>query len=181
MRDVLVELVPARVWDRFQKKQAEIVPGWFFRPYGIHGHAHTKRVLLLLLILADIVGLDEPDTIILETVALYHDIGRDHDGVDPGHGGLSYAKAVKDRLLPGTGPQDQALVRFIMENHCVDDAKASRRVARYGIKDKAKALRLFNIFKDADGLDRVRINDLDVNQLRTAAAKGLAGLAQELL
>jgi hypothetical protein len=40
---------------------------------------------------------------------------------------------------------------------------------------------LYKIFKDADGLDRLRLNDLDVKQLRTLSAQKLLLVAQDLL
>ena len=43
-------------------------------------------------------------------------------------------------------------------------------------------LKLFDIFKDADALDRVRlgIRDLDINQLRTPEAKSMTMVAEIL-
>ena len=51
----------------------------------------------------------------------------------------------------------------------------------YGGSDPEHLFKLYLVFKDADGLDRIRINDLDVKQLRTLSAHKLLLVARELL
>ena len=48
-------------------------------------------------------------------------------------------------------------------------------------KDRLRAEHLFNVCKDMDGLDRVRLNDLDYRVLRTEFAKRLPLIAGGLL
>ena len=49
-------------------------------------------------------------------------------------------------------------------------------------KNRSRATKLFNIFKDADGLERIRLDgalkELDLNQLRTEKAKTLSLVAR---
>ena len=53
-------------------------------------------------------------------------------------------------------------------------------VRDYGIEQPNWAKELLMFFKDADGLDSVRINDLNPAMLRLATSKGLVTLAGEL-
>ncbi len=156
-------------------------PEHFRNPFGIHGTGHTKRVLFLCLVLAHINGLAGKDLELLCKVSLYHDIGRTHDGVDSLHGTKSYQKVKELGLLSEGDAQDQQLVQFIFENHCVDDKKAKNNLARHGELDQERSWFLLSLFKDADGLDRVRLRDLDPRQLRTPKAKELILLAEQLL
>lgn len=154
---------------------------YFHRPNGIHGLNHTRRVLLLLLILA----YHEHGTAALPAwlllAALYHDIGRRNDNYDPSHGMASYEKAASLNLLLQEDEPYREMVRFVIENHCLDDDQAEARLKGYQIRNPEKCLDLFWLFKDADALDRIRINDLDVNHLRTEAAHELLWVARDLL
>ena len=150
----------------------------FMFPYGIHGMAHTKRVLMLVLCLGLKLEIGREDLLLLSLCALIHDIGRIDDSVDPEHGQASFAKAAP--ILEKTG-YDMELMRYIIENHCVDDKKGHANVQNYDLSDQVKAWRLLNIFKDADGLDRLRINALDPGCLRHDEARGLIRVARELL
>lgn len=58
------------------------MPDYFHRTQGIHGIHHTRRVLFLVELLAAHENLDEPERDILFIAAVYHDIGRIHDGKD---------------------------------------------------------------------------------------------------
>lgn len=163
-------------------KYADLLKGeYFLNPGGIHGLGHTKRVLLLNLILAFQLKLEDKDIHILSMAALYHDIGRTNDGVDPRHGLESYRKAEKAGLIRCDTTEDTEVMRFIIENHCLRDDTARRMLGNYNTGNTRDTLKLFNIFKDADGLDRVRLRDLDINQLRTDQAKSLVLVAEQLL
>lgn len=67
------------------------------------------------------------------------------------------------------------LVEFIIEYHCRPDEEGYQAIqnTRELSKRRTKSRQLFDIFKDADALDRVRfgLQDLDINQLRTPEAK----------
>lgn len=153
---------------------------YFHNPYGIHGLSHTHRVLLLSLILSYMENISGNDRKLLCLAALYHDIGRSNDNFDPQHGRESYKKAVSQHLI-ALKSQEQEIVRFIIENHCINDHQALSLISRYNVKDTERLLILYKLFKDADGLDRIRINDLDISKLRTPSAPKLLLVARELL
>jgi len=158
-----------------------VKPEHFRNPSGIHGTGHTKRVLFLCLVLAHMNRLGSRELELLCQVCLYHDIGRTHDGTDSSHGARSYRKARDLDLLSLDNPQDRQLAEFIFENHCVDDKKAQDILAVRHELDRDRSWFLFSLFKDADGLDRVRLRDLDPKQLRTPKARELILLAEQLL
>ncbi|MBC7074703.1 MAG: HD domain-containing protein [Syntrophomonadaceae bacterium] len=166
--------------DLYYRYASKLKEEFFFRPKGTHGLKHTKRVLFLTLVLAGKENLDERSTKILGEAALYHDIGRTDDNLDFQHGFKSYQKASEGGLLDFNHKEDQEIVKFIIENHCIDDKIARSNLDKYNLASKNEAWKLFNIFKDADALDRIRINDLDVRQLRTNSAADLLLVARQL-
>jgi hypothetical protein len=112
--------------------------------------------------------------------AIYHDIGRLTDGYDPDHGMASYDKVLEEKLTVADNPQDAEMLRFIVQNHAIPDQSAYKKLGRYDIDDVDRTWRLYDAFKDADGLDRVRINDLNPEYLRTPSAHRLLMLAHQL-
>ena len=67
-----------------------------------------------------------------------------------------------------------------MVNHCLDDNMAET-LDEYFIDNRERAVRLLKLFKDSDGLDRVRINDLNVKYLRYPVSRELVSFAEYLL
>ncbi|HWP96857.1 MAG TPA: HD domain-containing protein [Syntrophomonadaceae bacterium] len=168
------------LWELYQSYAARLHREYFYKPGGIHGLAHTKDVLFLSLLLGDLLGRGLEDMDLLAQAALFHDIGRDNDNYDPQHGRESYRKTMQYSLLQLAG-ENLKTARFIIENHCIDDQEALGHLPSYQISNQKRALQLFNIFKDADGLDRVRIMDLDIRHLRNQAALSLLLAARQLL
>lgn len=153
---------------------------YFHRPFGIHGLAHTKRVLMHCLILSHLEHISPADTDLLCNAAIYHDIGRTNDNYDPQHGRESYKKLLALHLSPYEDLDSSETLRFLMENHCVADQEAVELLPGYKVQDPSRVLDLYHFFKDADGLDRIRIMDLDVKQLRSASALRLLLVARQL-
>ena len=163
--------------------KTKIKPSWFKNAEGIHGVLHTKRVLLLSLILSDLEKLSVHDASILVYCSLFHDIGRTHDYEDAEHGIKSLKKINKAKKdIVGLSKDNLNIANFIIENHAIDDVRGiSNLQANTKITDKERALKVYSIFKDADGLDRLRLGDLDISYLRTESAKKLPLVASQLL
>ena len=145
----------------------------------IHEKSHSLRVLFHSLLLANLYQLDETDKLVLAEAALYHDTGRIDDTADRKHGTRSakkYKHAVKNA---------DPLVVFLMKYHCKPDEEGLAFIDANPelSKDRERAITLFNIFKDADGLDRVRLGpkEIDPCQLRTEEAKKLPLIAEMTL
>ncbi len=179
--DLQPELEEAGIFEVYDHYHSLLKEEYFNHPYGIHGIAHTERVLLLVLILAYLEGADENAADVLALAALYHDIGRTNDNYDPCHGRESYKKLSRLKLLADRSDEEREIIRFLIINHSIDDITAVQTISQYGVGDRNKALTLFYLFKDADGLERIRINDLDIRQLRTKSARKLPLLARQLL
>ena len=157
-------------------------PGLFFDLDGGHGKGHTARVLKLLSFISYLEKLDENERTILAYAGLYHDIGRMDDSYNLTHGRMSYDKLISSDLVSKIklGKEDIEILRFIIENHCIPDKRGKANIIYYNIKDIDKALKLYYIFKDADGLDRVRFGDLDERFLRFNSSKKLVSAAKYL-
>jgi len=148
-------------------------PSWFaHNPYGIHGMGHAARVLVW----ADLIGRQLQSggiSLSLEAVrwvAVLHDVARLSDGWDSGHGARSADWVAKNRgALPFTLPDD-LFERVLL---CCRSHETSDR-------DIPVMTPELICIKDADGLDRVRINDLDPSFLRTKTALTLVDQAWNL-
>jgi HD superfamily phosphodiesterase len=148
-------------------------PAWFaYDPNGIHGISHETRVLVWVEHIADWMNTHgmPVDAEVVRCAAVTHDVGRFDDGRDPEHGRRSAQWVRKHAAtLPVSLTEAQrAAVAYCCEWHVPADARAPKMTNE------------LLCLKDADGLDRVRIFDLDAEQLRTEVARSLAGEAQRL-
>lgn len=174
-------------------------PAWFVRPNGydasrtIHGVGHTSRVLVHALDLADALDLVTWERDALAYAALWHDIGRTNDDVDYYHGAKSAGKAVALGLHCKVAPRVYETALYAITHHCGSEVHGERAASRVVYRlssvrespcervDEESALRVFRLLKDADGLDRVRLGDLDVSHLRYAVSRTRVERAHELL
>jgi len=146
--------------------------GWFrFSPRGIHGSAHVTRVLVWSDTLAGLVG--RSGAIRREELrwaAAVHDVGRENDGVDAGHGARSASWVDRElrRYRPEIGDLDVDFVAELCRWHEMPDQQIERL-----------SLELM-ILKDADALDRCRLGDLDPSRLRLPRAHSLIERAARL-
>ena len=151
---------------------------------GLHGPDHIERVMLLATLIAWRVSLSDHDTQLLLTACSYHDIGRVHDGIDDDHGRRS-AKKLRElsHLIPSAlSGYDLRILFAIITLHSLSDVLKHNVAVRYRIpaEQKDRYLELAACLKDADNLDRVRLDDLDVSHLRHEISIDLAPFAKEL-
>jgi uncharacterized protein len=146
---------------------------WFARRehYGVHGFGHIARVLVWTARLTEHVErplrLEE-----LLWAAGLHDIRRLDDGVDRGHGARAaeWVRTEFPRQRPDVAAMlDLDLVAALCREHERHD---------HDITAWTDELR---VFKDADGLDRVRLSDLDPRRLRLPVSRSLIDRARELM
>lgn len=108
--------------------------------------------------------------------AIYHDIGRTGELADSEHGKASYQIYRKEN-------GDNAVVKFLIENHCVEDEEARKKLQQEFPEEKQEEIfQLLGILKDADALDRVRFgygssDYLKVKYLHDEDAFRLVGIA----
>ncbi|MCX7709165.1 MAG: hypothetical protein N2484_04880 [Clostridia bacterium] len=169
------------VINEYNKNCKNIIPELYMVPSGIHGVCHAKRVLFLCLTLSSRIQLGKAGRNILVEAAKFHDIGRFNDEDCEIHGCLSFKRMLDLKLANCMDTEDLQVLKYVIENHCIEDEIALKRLIGYRIREKEKACRLLKIFKDADALDRVRTNDLEVSYLRHDESKKLLDLSWHLL
>ncbi len=128
-----------------------------------------KRVLVLQELIADSLVKEgiNLDREALRWAAGLHDLGRIDDGIDPDHGkrgGEWIANSLK-----GTIPSDIfETVIYLVTWHNISDDQIPKMTDEMAV------------LKDADALDRIRINDLDPTRLRFEISKSLIAVSQRL-
>ncbi|MCQ6277257.1 HD domain-containing protein [Bacillus sp. V3B] len=167
---------PYERWYKFMEEKIE-----FWLPDSEwHTKAHSARVLLLALLMGHQKGLSDEELDALGMAAIFHDSRRLDDGIDKGHGGRA-AEYYKDYCREQDLHFD-AHTYYITYYHDQDDSLGLAEIAKSPAISERGVL-LYQIFKDADALDRFRLgpNALDENFLRTEEAHGLVGFAKDLL
>lgn len=160
---------------------------WFDRPdgsngaEGIHGVAHTRRVWIHAQEIAEELDLAESEREALHYAALWHDIGRTHDGADYYHGAKSAGKAVGLGLHDGMESWLLDTVLHAITHH--SGGEEYEPADAEWLSDPEVGRRVFLVLKDADGLDRVRLGKrgLNVDYLRFEESKHRVPRAWELL
>lgn len=172
--------------------RAPLVPeDWFSRRSRLHGVRHTQRVHIHAQRLTEQLEWPRADRDLVLRAALWHDIGRTGDGVDPGHGWDSVARADELGLTATLPDQDAAVLRFAIERHSLSDRGAADSAEELAtsddpslrLDDPQRALRVLWLLKDADALDRIRIGlgeCADPRQLRHHQTVRLIGFAEAL-
>ncbi len=143
----------------------------------MHGVGHIHRVMLLGALLCMLENLNEEDTRLAMEACSYHDTGRIDDSLDDGHGARSAANVQR---ITGRDGDDLAILRAAMTVHSISDARRAQVMEACAVEDIVRGNRITSILKDADGLDRVRIWDLDTKYLRTDSAQQLVEFSYAL-
>ncbi|MBP5165757.1 MAG: hypothetical protein ILP09_00685 [Oscillospiraceae bacterium] len=143
----------------------------------VHGIGHIERTMMHGAFCAMADRLSGADTRLLMLMCSYHDTGRESDWLDNAHGLRS---SLKLRSITGLEGEDLKIAMAGVEAHSVGDKAMDAIIASHAPADTARARRLAELLKDSDGLDRVRINDLDPHFLRRQASRERAGFARYL-
>lgn len=164
---------------------------------AIHFRPHWARVLMLSLVLGESLGLPDVDLEALAMAAVFHDSRRRNPYMDVGHGDRA-ANYYKTLCLQADSEGvacllDKGDIRFdprtylVVKWHDRDDDLGldamKHALCDLPLGSQADSKTMYLIFKDADGLDRVRLGqgEPDVRYLRTQAAYDLLPFAHELL
>lgn len=144
----------------------------------VHGQGHIERTILFALLLSYHYGLSKEDTDILRYAASLHDTQRKSDGYDTEHG---YYAALYSASLSGLPEREGKILQAVMAAHSRDDSKMEESLRDFvSEEDLPRAKKLASYFKDCDGLDRVRLKDLDTSFLRNDFSKDLADFSTDL-
>ncbi len=150
-------------------------PEYFSVSSQLHGRLHVARVIILGAKLLELVN--DPDFATpLWAAAFIHDLGRKHDGYCQEHGTWSAEKVA-------TSPEIMAvLIRGGMKDEqwsMVQTASIHHSKSVELSSDDAH-FKLTSLLKDADGLDRVRLGDLNPAFLRHPQAHSLIRFSERL-
>jgi hypothetical protein len=151
------------------------LPELFRHPSSVHGQRHVGRVMVHAFRLLEAAS-QEDEGVRLWAAVYLHDLARTHDGRCDRHGEdavnrlgeLPDVRALFDEA--GVRDGDYDAIAAAVTHHSRPDELA---------KDHPHWT-LASLLKDADGLDRVRLIDLDVRYLRWPQSKGMAAFAEQL-
>ncbi len=153
-----------------------------------HDLKHVERVMLYAQLIANKMqkqGLNVNENKLL-MAALYHDIGKTIGASNKEHGKvgmLEFKKKMQGKIDNVTLEQ----LSLIIGNHSEENNKLDFQNTNLNLEEQEEAQLLCNILKDADALDRNRLNypppigNCDINYLRTDAAKEILPLTDNLL
>ena len=153
-----------------------------------HGVPHTRRVNFLAMAIMSMENITGRDREIILEIVKNHDIGRSHDMEDSEHGESSVAKIDDNEgRLEGFSPEEQALIKFVIEQHSRSAKENKQAISELPEELRQKYARVLDVFKDADKLDRVRLDPygvypregLDATRLSLESSKKLEGVAYE--
>lgn len=151
------------------------LPELFRHKSDLHGQAHVARVMVHAMRLVAATGRNVHGPQLWASVFL-HDLARTHDGLCHRHG-ADAAQRLRD---------EPALQRRLAEagltaaDYPAIEAAVTAHPAPKEVSREHPHWPLIALLKDADGLDRVRLGDLDPRYLRHPESKGMVPFAQAL-
>ena len=201
LKDELEKITTGEIGKFFRRKNQQIDKTNIIQR-GIHGIHHNDRVAMLSMMIARNEGILEGDTDhrtkdILLMAAYEHDIGRKVGKMTFNIGPHAKRSARKLRKMdvkylngqPYT-EEDKNILRAVVEAHEGKDEAMDQICEKYHISEEnlEYTKKLMRILKDADALDRVRldyntgilITDLNPKYLRTNTAKRLLNASYQL-
>ena len=149
----------------------------------MHSTAHSERVLLYALMMGDKLLPGDAEALeVLGHAAIFHDTRRMTEWADKGHGARSadfYEAFCRDNDDMTYHPEAACLMRY----HDRRDERGRNAIAEAIAEQSERVQLLYQIFKDADGLDRYRLgrHGLNPDFLRTDEAVNLLGFARTLV
>jgi hypothetical protein len=151
----------------------EPLPTWYLHnAYGIHGIGHAARVLAWAERIGQsmIEGGTPVDLPVIRWAAVLHDVRRVDESQDPLHGQrvAKWIHEYSEQIAGNLDAHQLQQVIYCCTWHVPDDHLAPKLIPE------------LICLKDADGLDRVRLNDLNPAFLRTPSARDLCSQAQRL-
>lgn len=168
-------------WEAYMEKNVEFwkIPG----NLDIHTQGHCERVLLHALRIGDARKATDQQMLALAHASIFHDTRRKDNYLDTGHGARAaeYYKAFCKEQGLRFLPETYAAIWY----HDRDDELGKQYIRKHTATEGEywQWLEVYDDFKDADGLDRLRLGTwcLDPKFLRTPEAKDMMAFAQQLV
>lgn len=165
-------------WIKFMEDKVDFwqIPG----DLDIHTQGHCERVLMHALRIGEARHATDRQMLALAHASIFHDTRRKDNYLDTGHG----ARAAEHyATFQGLVPMPEACVAIWY--HDRDDNVGENYIRQYTKTEGEREawLEVYRDFKDADGLDRLRLGTwcLDPKFLRTPEAKAMIPFAQRLV
>lgn len=152
----------------------------------LHGQGHIERVIMLGALIAMGEKFSLRDTRLTLFACSYHDIGRINDRRDDDHGTVS-AEGIVSRdlvsIIPDVSEDEIAILQAAIATHSMHDSSLEANERKFGVKpeEHERCRRICWCLKDADNMDRVRLNDLDPKYLRHETSRGMVDTCWYLL
>lgn len=145
-----------------------------------HGINHNIRVCFFAYIISTKENISEEDFKLIMEACKYHDIGRINDLEDALHGKRSADSL--SFLMENYTVEELNYIKTIITCHSLSDREFERIAIKNNISDLKRCKKLYEILKDSDGLDRVRLcyPYVNIKYLRTETAKNMIPFAHEL-
>jgi hypothetical protein len=149
-------------------------PDLFAFRSDLHGRKHVARVMVHAFRLLDATGAADEGRRLWAAVYIHY-LARTHDGHSEQHGADACTKLRQSPDLQATlarggiVPADYEAIELAVTTHSCGELERTD-----------PHWRLTALLKDADGLDRVRLHDLDPNRLRHPEARNMVGFAARL-
>lgn len=153
------------------------LPQHFRHKSRLHGQSHVARVMVHALRLIEATGWEHEAARLWAAVYL-HDLERTHDGVCHRHGADAVRRWQEQMPLRlhivsgGVQESDYDAIALAVERHCQPNSEEPPH--------SDPTWPLVALLKDADGLDRVRLGDLDPSFLRLPESRAMVEFAQTL-
>lgn len=149
----------------------------------IHAAEHCERVLLYALIIGEkIFGDNDRILTALAHASIFHDTRRQDDYLDTGHGAraaIYYRQFCNDN----EGIEYMPEAALMMKYHDIEDMRGKVGIKMEYNGSLPTMLKLYDIFKDADALDRWRLGSrgFDTRYLRTEPAKNMIKYSKRIV
>ena len=178
-KSILEKITNSVYLDKYLYLMKNLESNILYKSY-IHGINHNIRVSLLALIISMYEKIPLKDFELIIEATKYHDIGRTNDSEDKEHGFKS--SQIIEFLKDTYGENEMNYLKTIIQCHSLNDDLFYEIAVKNNIDDIERCRKMFNVLKDADGLDRVRLEWplIKFELIRTQTAKKLIPFAYEL-
>lgn len=146
-----------------------------------HNLKHIEKVLAYVQMIINKIDKKGIRQDLLLTAALYHDIGKTMGASNKTHGIVGAQEFIK--LMQGKmDSKDIEIISILIDEHAKEDDKIDFADKNYSLEEQKAIQLMADILKDADALDRNRLNypapfgNCDVNKFRTEASKEILPL-----
>lgn len=173
LKDNLENLKTSGLGEFIKERYTNLNIEKYITKKGIHGINHTNRVLLNTMMIGNGENIFENDNNnhikdILMVSASFHDVGRIFDQGPHAGNSARIVKKMDLRFNDGSAysDNDKNMVLAIIEAHEGNPQKIDKMIKKYKIPEQSQDLikKLSSIVRDADALDRVRLDKKIINQ-----------------